>query len=119
MPEPILPFQEHSKQPNKLKIYLFFLAFILINTSIGYSCSKQSKITKEIISASTNYFIDSSNGNDANDGRSVNSPWQSSSKIGQVQLHPGRLCAVQEGIFIYRPVIYRKFRRKRELHRPN
>lgn len=89
MSEPILPFQEHNKQPNKLKIYLCLLAFILINTSIGYSCSKQSNITKEIIGASTTYFIDSSNGNDANDGRSVNSPWQSSSKIGQIQLHPG------------------------------
>jgi hypothetical protein len=52
---------------------------ILISVFILISC----------IASATNYYVSNAGGNDNSDGRSVNNPWKTVSKVNRTSFSPG------------------------------
>jgi len=58
--------------------YLVIIQFLLF-LCLGIGCSTRTNC----------YYVDSQNGDDANSGRSMRSPWKSLQKLGEIRFQPG------------------------------
>jgi hypothetical protein len=67
----------------------FIKLFILIPNLVYFNCAVETTSNENVILANNIYFINSQNGNDDNNGLSVNMPWKSHTMVESANLQPG------------------------------
>lgn len=72
-----------------LKSHLVFTFVILFGYGFNNGCSKENTSPNINSESIANFYIDSNNGDDNNDGRTITSPWKSLSRIEKEIILPG------------------------------
>jgi hypothetical protein len=68
---------------------IFMTLFIFIPLFVYVNCAVDKSPNENAILPKNSYFINSQNGNDDNNGLSINTPWKSHTMVESVNLQPG------------------------------